>query len=222
MLWRKLPFTTICIMLILSFGVVNSVELFCSLFFQEIQHTSPLGASLRLLPSLIVGALANLFVGFCVDRLSARWLVAVSTLLCAIAPLLMALTNPAWSYWLTEFWAQLLSPLSADVLFTVGLVIISEVFPEETQAVAGAVFNTVSQFGQSLGVNAMQAISLGVAGSEATKGGEQGQGLDGKQTADLLRGYRASFWAMFGIMVVCVLFAVGGLRKAGKVGLKRE
>lgn len=64
---------------------------------------------------------------------------------------MMAVVNPEWSYWYMEFWAQLLAPLAADVLFTVGLVIVSEVFPEDTQALAGAVFNTVAQFGSSLG-----------------------------------------------------------------------
>jgi hypothetical protein len=37
-----------------------------------------------------------------------------------------------------------------------------------------------------------------------------------------LRGYRASYWMMFGYMVVCGGIAVGGLRRVGKVGVKRE
>jgi hypothetical protein len=37
-----------------------------------------------------------------------------------------------------------------------------------------------------------------------------------------LKGYRASYWLMFGYMIVCIVIAVVGLRKVGKVGLKRE
>lgn len=121
------------------------MELFSSLYFQEIQNTSTLFTSLRLLPNLLIGCLINLTVGIFVDKVSARWLVAISSLLCAGAPLMMALVDPDWSYWYMEFWAQTLAPLSGDVLFTVGLLIISEEFPEEMQGLAGAVFNTVAQ-----------------------------------------------------------------------------
>lgn len=220
-LWRKLNFTSTCIMIVLSFGVLDSMELFSSLYFQQIQHTSPLFASLRLLPDLIIGAIINLSVGLFVDRLPARWLVAVSSLLCAGAPLLMALTKPKWPYWYTEFWAQVLTPFSGDVLFTVGLVIVSEVFDEETQSVAGAVFNTVAQFGQSLGVNVNEMVSMAVAGDVAMEGRSFGKyGVGSEPWKRLLRGYRASFYTMFGAMLACALIAAFGLRKVGKVGQK--
>lgn len=144
-LWKKSAFTATCIMVALSYGAMNSMELFSSLYFQEIQNTSTLFTSLRLLPNLLIGCLINLTVGIFVDKVSARWLVAISSLLCAGAPLMMALVDPDWSYWYMEFWAQTLAPLSGDVLFTVGLLIISEEFPEEMQGLAGAVFNTVAQ-----------------------------------------------------------------------------
>ena len=207
-LWKELPFTSTCIMVGISYGYSFAMELFSSLYFQQIQNSTPLSASLRLLPNLIVGTLINLTTGLFVDKFPARWLVAGASFLCAVAPLMMAVVNPEWSYWYMEFWAQLLAPLAADVLFTVGLVIVSEVFPEDTQALAGAVFNTVAQFGSSLGVNAVQVVSEGVAG--------------GTETGDLLKGYRASFWMMFGSMLLCGLLAVGGLRRAGRIGLKRE
>ena len=212
-LWRKTSFTCTCIMVTLSYGVLNSFELFSSLYFQEIQHSSLLFTSLRLLPSLLVGTLINLTVGLFVDKVPARWLVAVSSLLCAAAPLLMALVNPDWSYWYMAFWAQVLSPMSVDVLFTVGLLIVSDEFPEETQALAGAVFNTVAQFGMSLGLGVCQVVSFGVGGGED---GGSGEGLS------LLKGYQASFWTMFACMVVCGMVAVAGLRKAGRVGVKRD
>jgi hypothetical protein len=54
------------------------------------------------------------------------------SILSAGAPLLMAMINPHWPYWYDAFFAQLLSPLSADVLFTVGLLVVSDVFPTRT------------------------------------------------------------------------------------------
>ncbi|KAH6882116.1 major facilitator superfamily domain-containing protein [Alternaria rosae] len=227
-IWNSLPFTSTCIMVALSYGVMNSIELFSSLYFQEVQHASILATSLYLLPNLLAGVLIQISVGLFVHRVPARWLVAGSAFICAISPLLMAVVPPTWSYWKLAFWAQMFAPFSADVLFTVGLIIVSDNFPEKTQALAGAVFNTVAQFGMSLGMGSCQVVALGVqvrSGSTGSGGHENGDGggaFEGQDDAAVLKGYRASYWLMFGYMVVCIFIAVVGLRKAGKVGLKRE
>ncbi|KAJ9606693.1 hypothetical protein H2200_008701 [Cladophialophora chaetospira] len=220
-LWKKLPFTSTCIMVALSYGVMNSMELFSSLYFQEVQSASTLSTSLRILPSLVTGCLINLSVGIFIDKLSARWLVALSSLLCSGSSLMMALVDPKWSYWYMEFWAQILAPMSGDVLFTVGLLIVSDEFPEEMQALAGAVFNTVAQFGIALGVGVCQVVSLGV-GASASTGHGGGEGQATSEDRALLKGYQASFWTMFAFMVTTAAIAVGGLRKAGRVGVKRD
>lgn len=133
----------------------------------------------------------------------------------------MARVNPASSYWHLEFWGQIFAPLSADVLFTVGLLIVSDNFSKDTQALAGGVFNTVAQFGQSLGIGICQVVALGVMGPTGS-GQQEGNSVEGKEETALLKGYRASFWTMFAFMVVCGFIAIIGLRKAGKVGLKQE
>ena len=128
------------------------------------------------------------------------------------SPLLMAVINPAWPYWYDAFWAQLLFPLCVDVLFTVALLVISEVFPQKDQALAGAVFNTVAQFGQSIGLAIVGVVSNSVTADARTT----------DVTQALLEGYRAGFWTAFAwMMVVCVVGGVG-LRKVGKIGLKRD
>jgi MFS family permease len=191
--------------------------------FQEIQHVSALTTSLYLLPELITGVLINVLIGLFVHKVPARWLGAGSAFICAFSPLIMALMPPAWSYWKVAFWAQILTPFSAGVLFTVGLIVVSDSFPEETQALAGAVFNTVAQFGMSLGMGSCQVVALGVQGS-ASGGYEHGSGsaFEDQDERAVLKGYRASFWLMFGYMVVCMVVAIVGLRKAGKVGLKKD
>jgi MFS family permease len=132
----------------------------------------------------------------------------------------MALLNPAWNYWYLAFWAQVFSPFSVDVLFTVGLIIVSDSFPEKTQALAGAVFNTAAQFGMTLGMGCCQVVALGVVG----RGGKEhdGKSFEEGEEGTLLKGYQASFWTMFAYMILCVLIAVVGLRKVGRVGLKRD
>ncbi|KAH7308629.1 major facilitator superfamily domain-containing protein [Stachybotrys elegans] len=211
-LWKNAPFSAICGITALSFAAVNAMELFSSLFFQEIQHLSALQSSLRILPSLAVGILVGITSGFFVDRIRALWLVSVSAALTAGSPLLMALIQPSWPYWTGAFQAQLLCPINANILFTVGLIIISDVFTEDMQALAGAVFNTSSQFGTALGYAVLQIISTLVTRNHSWM----------EETHALLEGYRASFWALFSFMMTCVVISALGLRKAGKVGLKQE
>lgn len=171
-----------------------------------------LQASIRILPSLIVGVAMNLVMGFFVHRVPAIWIVVVTSILCAGSPLLMAVIQPSWTYWANAFVAQMLQPLSADALFTVGLIVVTDTFPEDTQALAGAVFNTAAQFGSALGLAILQVISTTVTKEQH---GEN-------ETKALMEGYRASFWTMFAFMILCAAIGVVGLRKTGRVGLKRD
>ncbi|KAL5365343.1 major facilitator superfamily domain-containing protein [Aspergillus floccosus] len=210
-LWKNMSFTSICVTVALSNAVLNSMELFASLFFQEVQDLSALQASIRILPSLVVGVLLNLFIGICVHKFPAFWIVTISSILCAGAPILMAVIQPSWPYWGNAFVAQLLQPVSFDALFTVGLIVITDVFPDHTQALAGAVFNTSAQFGSALGMAILQVISTLVTNKSSKE-----------ETQALMDGYRASFWTMFGFMILCTAIGFFGLRKAGRVGLKRD
>ena len=49
------------------------------LSFQEVQGHSALGASLRILPSLVAGALTNLSTGIFVNRMPVMWAVLISS-----------------------------------------------------------------------------------------------------------------------------------------------
>ncbi|RKK47102.1 hypothetical protein BFJ69_g18193, partial [Fusarium oxysporum] len=152
------------------------------LAFQEIQYLSAVDAGIRILPSTVVGLGLNLMTGLIVHKMPAVWLVAASSLLSSGSPLLMAVINPSWSYWVGAFFAQILLPFSIDVLFTVGLIIVTEVFPEKNQSVAGAVFNTAAQFGNALGLAIVQVVSAAVTN----------QKINPKSPEALLEGYRAS------------------------------
>ncbi|KAL8710418.1 MAG: hypothetical protein Q9220_005019 [cf. Caloplaca sp. 1 TL-2023] len=92
--------------------------------------------------------------------------------------------------------------------------IIVDVFPVKTQALAGAVFNTVAQCGTSLGIATMSVVATNV-----TKGSK----IANKHSpAALMEGYRAQFWFSFASVLLTCMIGVVGLRKAGKVGLKRD
>ena len=112
------------------------------------------------------------------------------------------------------FVPQLLSPLSVDILFTVGILIVSDVFAANTQALAGPVFNTLAQLGTSIGLTTMSVISISVTSDSDKK--------NKSSPAALMEGYRASFWTLFAWMVTACVVGGFGLRKLGKIGEKRD
>ncbi|KAF4919712.1 Antiseptic resistance protein [Colletotrichum viniferum] len=200
-------------LLLLASGFVKSGEqLVAYRALQGVAMSMHLASSVSLVTQSIPKVL-NFTTGLFVHKVSARWLVAGSSIVCAGGPVLMALAKPEWPYWYNAFFAQLLQPISGDILFTVGLIIVSEAFPEDTQALAGAVFNAASQFGTSLGLAIMQVV----AGVVTNKAAARETPIDA-----LLLGYRASFWAMTGFMVLCFALGLVGLQKTGKVGNKKD
>ena len=87
-------------------------------------------------------------------------------------------------------------------------------FPPKTHALAGAVFNTVAQFGTSLGLAIMSVLASSVTRASSYK--------DESAPEPLLLGYWAVFWATFGIMILTSLIGGLGLRRAGRLGTSKE
>jgi hypothetical protein len=74
--------------------------------FQQVQGLSALGASIRILPSLITAVLTNVSTGYFVNRMPVMWMVLIACGLSALSPVLMAVINPHWPYWYMAFFAQ--------------------------------------------------------------------------------------------------------------------
>jgi MFS family permease len=212
--YRARIFTATCLGCFLIFAAFDAFSYFATLFYQEIQNLSPLSTSPRFLPMVLTGTATNILTGTLVHRVNANKLVIGAAALTTIAPLLMALANPHSSYWALVFEAMMLAPIAGDTMFTIANLIITEVFPHEIHGLAGGVFNTIAQIGNSVGL----AISAVVA-SEVTKAKEADGAAD---TSALLDGYRASFWTILAASAVAIGVAGWGLRGSGKVGLKRE
>lgn len=202
-------FTSLCITVFVIWGAFNAMEYFLTLFYQTIQSLSAIQTSLRFLPMVITGAAANFVTGWLVKRVRADILVLGSGAITAISPLLMAIVNPRWSYWSCAFLATAFTPICADVLFTVANLLITSVFPPQTHGLAGGVFNTVSNIGNSVGLAITAVVASGVTLSEK-----------GPSAEILMDGYRASYWVCFGANVFALVVVAFGLRKIGKVGIK--
>ncbi|KAK3383204.1 integral membrane protein [Lasiosphaeria ovina] len=213
-LWRNKSFSIICVLVLLSYAVLNSLEYFISLYFQKVQHLSGLEAAIRFLPEIAAGVLLNLCTGLFVHKVHVSHLITVTSILTVVSPLLMALINPASGYWIGSFWAVLLCPFNVDVIFTVANLIITDAFPASTQALAGAVFNTIAQFGWSLGLTIMAITSSRVTVNSPYQ--------DKESSEAILPGYQAVFWVCVGLQALACVVSASGLRGVGKIGLKLE
>ncbi|KAF2230368.1 integral membrane protein [Viridothelium virens] len=213
-LWKNRSFTTICFAVFLIWGSFNAAVILLSFFFQDVQLLTPIQTSIRFLPSVITGVLVNVIIGFVIHRIRANWIVFIAVAVTSLAPLLLALCNPSWTYWACAFLASCLLPAGADALFTISNLLITAAFPSETQGLAGGVFNTVSQIGKSVGLSLAQVI--------ATRVTARSKYQDTSNPMARLEGYRASFWFCFAINVATLMISIWGLRTIGKVGHKRD
>ncbi|CZR57651.1 related to aminotriazole resistance protein [Phialocephala subalpina] len=213
-LLRNRVFTSLCITVFIIWGVFEAMQFFLTLFYQQVQSLSPIQTSLRFLPMVVTGTLTNFLTGWLVKRVRADILIMASAAIAAIAPLLMAIVDPSWSYWTCAFLATSFAPICGDVLFTVSNLLITSVFPPQTHGLAGGVFNTIANIGNSVGLAVTAVVASAVTIAH-----------DGKMYSTpkaLMEGYRASFWLCFGFNIL-VLGVIGfGLRKIGKVGIKVE
>ncbi len=118
-IWRNPIFTSLCVASFFAWGTVTTNQYFLALYYQKVQLLSAFDTSLRFLPLVVSGVLANIAAASLVRRVRADVLVGGSVLLSAATPLIMALGDSSLSYWVAAFPATLLSPIWADVTLLV-------------------------------------------------------------------------------------------------------
>lgn len=214
-IWKNVVFTSLCVTVFVIWGIFNATQYFLTLFYQDIQDLSAIQTSIRFLPMVVIGAATNFLTGWLVKRVRADALVFGSAVVQIASPLLLAIVKPEWSYWSCAFIATGLAPVCGDVLFTVANLVITQVFPPKTHGLAGGLFNTISNIGNSVGLAVTSVIASSVTIAHKGRKWE----TDKQMTLD---GYRATFWTCFAANVF-VLGVIGfGLRKIGKVGIKTD
>ena len=102
----------------------------------------------------------------------------------------------------------------AIVNFTVANLVITDLFPPKTQALAGAVYQTVAQLGISISIAVMAIISNSVT--------RRSSFTDKNSPQALLEGFRAVFWACLAMMVLSTAAGAWGLRGLRSVSINGE
>ncbi|PLB54884.1 MFS general substrate transporter [Aspergillus steynii IBT 23096] len=214
-LWKNAAFTSICINVFIIWGAFNGFEQIINFFFQNVQELSVIQTAIRFIPTPVTGLLSALVTGMVLHRVRADAIMNITTVISAISPLIMALVNPSWTYWRCAFVAICLNSIAADSLFTVSNILIADLFPPETQGLAGGVFNTISQVGKSFGLTFVELIANVVSDNKAAA--EERYEPNG-----LMVGYRVSFWFLFAANIVSLGVGAVGLRKVGNIGKKKS
>ncbi|KAK5009421.1 hypothetical protein LTR28_001118 [Elasticomyces elasticus] len=229
-IWRNALFTSTCVAVFFCWAAFNSFQFYAAQYLQTIYGYSALQSSLRFVPMVVAGIVTNVLTGYLVDKVHVRTLVVVSACMTLPSSILMANVKHDWSYWRGPFAALLLSPVHPDVLFTVSNLIISSAYSGEDQALAGGVFNTVAQIGNSVGLAVTGAIQSSVFDHRlaAAPGGRfvitaPGDWLrSGSVLAALAGSYTAAFYTVAGAMVIVVVVTAVWLGKGGRVGASEE
>lgn len=87
-------------------------------------------------------------------------------------------------------------------------------------ALAGSVFNTISQLGNSVELAVTAVIAASVTAHD--DGSANDRSTSSQTGGQLLEEYRAAYWTIFAGMVVVILVSSLGLRHVGKVGNKQD
>ncbi|CAG8925864.1 unnamed protein product [Penicillium salamii] len=213
-LWTNLPFTSMCATVFLVWGTLNASEQLAALYFEDVLGKSTLTASLYFLPAPICGLLMNIAIGAFLPHLRPSIAVPAACFLSGIAPLLLAslchIDGP--DYWRGPFQAMALNPIGADLMYTIAILVMTAAFPPQTQALAGGVFNMLSQIGKSVGI----ATSALIARQITSQAGKP------DNLESLLLGYKAGWWYNCSLGFLSVIVSFWGLRSVQKVEVKRD
>lgn len=218
-LWTNIPFTTICIVVLLIWGPFNATEQYTAFYLEYVRGISSTQTSLYFLPAPISGALANILVGVLLPHVNASLVVQMGCVSGVLSTLLLAVfcqvDGP--SYWHCVFEAMALNPIAPDFIYTIANLIVTGAFPASTQGVAGGVFNTVAQIGKSIGLATTALVAMRI-----TANADQSAGDDLARKEALLVGYKAGWWYCCALAATAIIVSVGGLRKLGKLGVKMD
>ncbi|WVF72288.1 hypothetical protein IAT40_007100 [Kwoniella sp. CBS 6097] len=201
----------------LSWMGFHSLFYHATLFFQDIQHTGPVGAMLRFLPTEIWGIICNVIVALIIHRVSTVWLLGTGLLATGLANVCLALSEQNTNYWVKPFHAMWLSVMGADFFFAPAIIFVAYLSLPDEQSVAGALLQTIIQLGGSFGIS----ITSVLADIQQNKYLARGYGAEESK----LEGLKAAFWlgsaTCFAGVIVAVL-ALHGLGRVAKVDKGEE
>lgn len=183
-----------------SFGILIYYSI---MFIINLRQETLLSTASQLVPVPFAGLTASILTSTVVSRQIATPPVLLTFALVwfLVGNIFIGTMPVNRSYWLSVFWAYVLSPFGMDMSFPAGTLILSDSMSVQDQGIAASLIGTIVYYSQSLG--------LGIAG---TVEGNVAQG-------DVLRGYRGASYLGIGLsgggLTVAFVYALLQLNKRG-------
>ncbi|KAM0751514.1 putative efflux transporter [Meredithblackwellia eburnea MCA 4105] len=220
-LWFKGRFAAVQLLACLGWSGFSSFMFFSIQYLQTYSELPPILATVRFLPSTVTGVILNIVVALVAHLVPAQILLMLGGLGTGLAPVLFAIQKVTAPYWEYQFPAFILTVFGADFVFATGIMYVSKVAGPGEQALAGGVFNMVTQVGTSIGLAIMSLIQSEVTRAETERlGFVYDPNSNNMPKAAILKGFRAVFWGCAAFPFAAMVVAATCCWGIGKVGHK--
>ncbi|KZP30068.1 MFS general substrate transporter [Athelia psychrophila] len=191
----------------------NTMAYFATLYYQEVNLHNPLQTSLRFIPMALAGFSVNILTGYLMGMVRGQTLIVAGLCGTAVAPLIFALIDVNGSYWAMMFPVMLMI-VGADTVYPVGNLHFASTFDQDSQSLAGGIFNVAARLGTSIGL----AVTSSIATAISEKYNAANPTLAADSPEVLMVGFRAAGWTCFAAAMMSLLISVIGLWGTGIVG----
>ncbi|KAF9156338.1 hypothetical protein BG015_005991 [Linnemannia schmuckeri] len=192
-IWRSQRLVASCLIIICVSAGLNALVYFSSMLFQNVLGYTPLKTSLAYIVHGVGGMFANILFTKVLTKVRSKIVMVVGWLFFIASGIVLAQVKADSSYWSYPFGALLLNCMGmAPVWLCCQINSVADA-NNENQGIVGAVYIVAQQLGTPIGI----AIANIVANS---KNSLTAMG------AELLPGYRASFYAVTAIAGVGLVF----------------
>lgn len=190
-LFRIGSFTAACVTIVLVGFSLNSGAMIMPLFLQQVHGSTVLAAGFIIVAQGLGSLATRGFVGVLTDRIGARWVVVVCTLVAAAATVPFAFMGAATPWWVICLWLFVRGAGLAGLLIPAMSVAFLDV-PKAQTASSTIITRTLQQVGGAFGV-AVAAVSIAWMASRTSLAGA----------------YQVAFWIVIGFTVMTGLSAFG-------------
>ncbi|KAF9127063.1 hypothetical protein BGW39_006152 [Mortierella sp. 14UC] len=194
-IWRSRCLVASCLIIVCVSAGLNALVYFSSMLFQNVLGYTPLNTSLTYIVHGVGGVFANILFTKVLAKVRTKIVMIIGWLFFIASGIVFAQTKATSSYWSYPFGALLLNCMGmAPVWLCCQINSVADA-NDENQGVVGAVYIVAQQLGTPLGI-AVANIAANSKNSLTAIG------------AELLPGYRASFYAVTGISGVGLVLTV--------------
>jgi len=188
-LFRISSFTAACVTVVLVGFSLNSGGMILPLFLQQVHGSTVLVAGFIIVAQGLGSLATRSFVGILTDKIGARWVVVVCTIIAAGATIPFAVMGASTSWWVMCVWLFIRGAGLSGLLIPAMSVAFLDV-PKDKTASSTIITRTLQQVGGAFGVAAVAVVISWAASRTALAGA-----------------YHAAFWVVIGFTALTCLSA---------------